>query len=107
MGSQGTVQTAMAGGMPILGIPLHPEQELNVHLAVRTGMGLAVAPRHAPSEATTAMARRILGSTAYRKQARRVRGLFESVDGAGNAAVAILRYLAMQSAGAVAAAQSA
>lgn len=94
MGGQGTVQTAMATGTPMIGIPLHPEQELNVSLAVRHGMGLALAPRHAPTESMTNAVRRILGDPEFRKQAQRVRGLYEGIDGARNAAAAIVRHLA-------------
>jgi len=97
MGGQGSVQTAMASGTPLIGIPLHPEQELNVDLAVRQGMGLAMAPRHAPTEAMTAAVQRILGDAAFRAQAQRVRGLYEGIDGAAHAASAILNHLATHS----------
>jgi UDP:flavonoid glycosyltransferase YjiC (YdhE family) len=104
MGGQGTVQTAMASGTPVIGIPLHAEQELNVDLAARQGMGLAIAPRHARTEAMTNAVQRILGNPGFRTQAQRVRGLYEGVDGAGNAAAAILRYLALPNASAAVAA---
>lgn len=94
MGGQGSVQTAMASGTPLVGIPLHPEQELNVDLAVRQGMGLAIAPRLAATEAMTAAVQRILGNAGFRAQAQRVRGLYDGVDGAANAASAILQHLA-------------
>jgi UDP:flavonoid glycosyltransferase YjiC (YdhE family) len=94
MGGQGTVQCAMASGVPLVGIPLHPEQELNVDLAVRHGTGLAVAPRHAHSERLTAAVRRIVHEPAFAAQAQRVRGHYAGVDGAARAADAIRAYLA-------------
>ena len=95
MGGQGTVQTAMASGTPLVGIPLHPEQELNVDLAVRQGMALAVAPRHAPGAAMTAAVQRLLADGGFRQQAQRVQRLYAGIDGAGQAAQAILDHLAM------------
>jgi UDP:flavonoid glycosyltransferase YjiC (YdhE family) len=94
MGGQGTVQTAMASGTPLIGIPLHAEQELNVDLAVRQGMALALAPRHAPGQEMTTAVQRVLHDPSFRQQAQRVRGLYDGVDGADLAAQAILRYVA-------------
>lgn len=99
MGGQGTVQTAMASGTPLVGIPLHPEQELNVDLAVRQGMGLAVAPRHAGTERLTAAVRRVLDDPGFRIEARRVQGLYAGVEGAARAAQAIQTYLAERDGG--------
>jgi len=93
MGGQGSVQTAMCCGTPLLGIPLHPEQELNVDLAVRQGMALAIAPRHAGSAALTAAVRRLLAEPAFRERARHVRNIYAGADGAGRAAEEIVRYL--------------
>lgn len=93
MGGQGTVQTAMFCGTPLVAIPLHPEQELNVDLAVRQGMALAVAPRHADGQKMTAAIRRVILEPAFRHEARRVRALYAGTDGASRAAVEISRYL--------------
>ena len=38
-GGQGSVQTALASGVPLIGIPLQPEQDLNVALAERQRCG--------------------------------------------------------------------
>jgi UDP:flavonoid glycosyltransferase YjiC (YdhE family) len=93
MGGQGSVQTAMCSGTPLVGIPLHPEQELNVDLAVRQGMALAVAPRHAGSERMTAAIRRLATEPGFREQARRVQPLYAASDGARSAAAAIVDHL--------------
>ncbi len=93
MGGQGTVQTAMASGAPFVGIPLQPEQELNVALAVRQGMATAVAPRHAGTERMTEAVSRLLGDPGFRREAARVRDLYSGVDGAARAAGAIRAYL--------------
>ncbi|MFT3953525.1 MAG: glycosyltransferase [Piscinibacter sp.] len=93
MGGQGTVQTAMASGTPLVGIPLHPEQELNVDLAVQHGAGLAVAPRHVDSPRLTDAVRRVLTDRRFADGAAKVRGWYAGVDGAGEAARAIREWL--------------
>ena len=94
MGGQGTVQTAMASGTPLVGIPLHPEQELNVDLAARHGVGLAVAPRHADTPRLTEAVRRVLAEPAFAAGADQVRQWYAGVDGAARAASAIVDWLA-------------
>jgi len=94
MGGQGTVQTAMASGTPLLGIPLHPEQELNVDLAARHGAGLALAPRHVDTPRLTAAVRQLLTDPRHAAAAARVQAWYRDVDGAANAARAIRDWLA-------------
>lgn len=94
MGGQGTVQTAMASGTPLVGIPLHPEQELNVDLAARHGMAIAVAPRHAGTPRLADAVRRVLGDPGFRASAQRVQGWYAAWDGPARAADAILQHLA-------------
>jgi UDP:flavonoid glycosyltransferase YjiC (YdhE family) len=98
MGGQGTVQTALAGGTPLVGLPLHPEQELNVGLAVRQSAALALAPRQADSQSLTDAVRRMLAEPAFGANARKVQRWYEGVDGAANAARAIRAYLAERAA---------
>lgn len=94
MGGQGSVQTAMCSGTPLVAIPLHAEQELNVHLAARQGMALAVARRHARADKMTAAIRRVAGDPDFKQQALRVQTLYAKSIGAGRAAAALCRDLA-------------
>lgn len=55
-GGQGSVQTALACGTPFVGIPLQPEQHLNVHLAQRAGAARMVAPAAVDAPAAAAEA---------------------------------------------------
>ena len=93
MGGQGTVQTAMCSGTPLIGLPLHGEQELNVDLAARHGMGLAMAIRHADSPRMTDAVRRVASDPGFASNARRVQGWYAGIDGAARAANAIRQYL--------------
>jgi hypothetical protein len=89
-GGQGSVQTAMASGVPLMGLPLQPEQDLNVALIERRGAGLALAPRHAAGARVAALAGRLLSEDRYRRAAREISEVYAAIDGAGNAAEAIL-----------------
>ncbi|MFO0663750.1 MAG: hypothetical protein U0174_07355 [Polyangiaceae bacterium] len=93
MGGQGTVQTAMASGTPFVGIPLQPEQELNVSLAHRHGLAIPIAPRHAVGPRLTKAVARLVNEPHHREAARRVRGFYEGVDGAKLGATEIVAYL--------------
>jgi UDP:flavonoid glycosyltransferase YjiC (YdhE family) len=93
-GGQGSVQTAMASGVPMVGIPLQPEQDLNVHLAEQQGMAIRLAPRLAGGAAMTHAVRALLHEPRYRGQALRVQAMVRGVDGASQAAEAIRRRLA-------------
>ena len=93
-GGQGSVQTAVASGVPFAGIPLQPEQDLNVHLIQRQGMALRVPPQSASSVAMTNAVRRLLDEPSYREHASRLRSIVAKVDGPAGAARAICRYLA-------------
>jgi UDP:flavonoid glycosyltransferase YjiC (YdhE family) len=103
-GGQGSVQTAMASGVPTIGIALQPEQDLNVHCAERQGMAVRFSPLEARGTALTNAVRSMLELPDYRVQAQRVRGLFARADGAAGAANAIRRYLAERTDGATRAA---
>src|SRR5262249_32090543 len=84
-GGQGSVQTAMASGAPFVGIPLQPEQDLNVHCAERQGAAMRLAPAQAGGAAMTAAVRVLLDDNRYRNQAQRLKALLARVDGAHNA----------------------
>ena len=62
------------------------EQELNVDLAARHGMGLAMAIRHADSPRMTDAVRRVASDPGFASNARRVQGWYAGIDGAARAA---------------------
>jgi UDP:flavonoid glycosyltransferase YjiC (YdhE family) len=88
-GGQGSVQTAMAGGTPFVGIPLQPEQAANLDIAERQGIARAVPL----SQATTGVAdalRAVVGDPYAKRAAQRVSELYGATEGAGAAADAII-----------------
>lgn len=92
-GGQGSVQSAVAAGVPLAGVPLQPEQDLNVHLVERQGMALSIPPQSASGAAMTNAVRRLVDQPGYREQAGRLRTVVAKVDGPAGAAQAISRYL--------------
>jgi UDP:flavonoid glycosyltransferase YjiC (YdhE family) len=97
-GGQGSVQTAVASGVPLAGVPLQPEQDLNVHLLETRGMALRIPPARASGSAMTHAVRRLLDEPAFRDQARKFQSLVGRIDGAVGAAHAIRRYLSEKAA---------
>lgn len=93
-GGQGSVQTALAAGTPVLGLPLQPEQDLNLDLVERLGAGHRLATRHAGTPRLTALAARMLADDRYRRAAQAVRRGYDLVNGPGNAAEAIIALAA-------------
>ena len=89
-GGQGSVQTAVASGLPFIGIPLQPEQDANVALVERHGAARLVPEHGAGAGALTEGARELLADSRYRERARRLQEIVARVDGPGAAADAIL-----------------
>ncbi len=93
MGGQGSVQTAMASGIPFVGMPLHGEQELNVALAERLGLAIRLSPGVAGTHEMTRAVRRLVNEPSFRRGAARAKQLYVGVDGADECARAIVEFL--------------
>lgn len=89
----GSVQTALASGTPLIGVPLQPEQDANIALAEKTGAARRVSLAQAGGPVLTETARRLLADDETRAAARRMRDVFAQVDGAAGAAEAICDLL--------------
>ncbi|MGN6681718.1 MAG: glycosyltransferase [Streptosporangiaceae bacterium] len=93
-GGQGSVQTALAAGVPFIGIPLQPEQDANVAFAQRHGVARLVPQHVAELPALAEAARDLLASEAARHSAHRLQQIFAAVDGPAAAADAVLELAA-------------
>ncbi|MFN8190138.1 MAG: hypothetical protein U0R78_06770 [Nocardioidaceae bacterium] len=91
-GGHGSLQTALASGVPFLGIPLQPEQDTNIVLAERQGAARRVALKHAGSPRLTRVARELLDDPSYRANAQRLAAIYASVDGAAVSAHVITEF---------------
>jgi hypothetical protein len=83
-GGQGSTQTAMASGTPLLGIPLHIEQDLNIALLERQGAARHLAPPQLTRLAATTTA--MLETSSHQLAAERIQKLYAAVDGPSQAA---------------------
>jgi len=89
-GDQGSVQAALAAGVPFVGLPLGREQHLNVALAERAGAARAIAPPLAATPELTTAARELMTVPRHRAGAERLRDAYARGDGPGRAADAII-----------------
>lgn len=89
-GGQGTLQSAMANGVPLLAMPLQPEQDTNIALAERRGAARLVSLKDAATPRVATLAAEMLADPSYRNAAQRMRTAYARVDGAREAAAAIL-----------------
>jgi UDP:flavonoid glycosyltransferase YjiC (YdhE family) len=96
-GGQGSVHTALASGVPLIGIPLQGEQDANAWLAQRQGAARLVAQRDAGTDAMTAAARELLADATYRTNAARIAQIYATADGPGAAAEAIIELASTSS----------
>lgn len=92
-GGQGSVQTALASGLPFVGIPLQPEQDANVTLVVRRGAALRVRPDRVAGDGPRAV-RVILTDGRHRARARELQRAYARVDGPGVCADIVLEVAA-------------
>ena len=85
-GGQGSVQTAIDAGIPIIGIPLHVEQGLNVAMIERHGAGLLHSKHRINPIDIREKVERILGDRAFRNNMKILSEYQKKVDGVGRAA---------------------
>lgn len=92
-GGQGSVQCAMAAGTPLIGIPLHWEQDSNVHFLEQRGAARLLPLRKIDERKLGALVREMLNGPTFRDAARRIRTIYAGYDGPALCALAITEYL--------------
>ena len=97
-GGQGSVQAALSSGTPFVGIPLHAEQDLNVHLAAQLGAAV-VQPVQSIVGGVGPDVARVLADPSFRAAAGRWAARYAEVDGPGLAADRIIALHAPVSGG--------
>jgi UDP:flavonoid glycosyltransferase YjiC (YdhE family) len=94
-GGQGTVQTALVGGAPFIGIPLQPEQDWNVACAERSGAAMRMSMKDAASLKMTRAVERLLADPDARAAAGQLGAALSAIDGPSECARAIIEYLSL------------
>ena len=79
-GGQGTIQTAVWAGTPVIGIGFQAEQQANIDGLVRTGMGIRI-PLYAVSEQKLLKAMSKIAAPSYRDSAKIMQQKLRSTDG--------------------------
>ncbi len=80
-GGQGTVQTAVACGTPVVGVGMQVEQCANLDRLVRQRAGIRIPRRHWCAETVAQALRRLIASPAYREGAGELKAEFDRIDG--------------------------
>ncbi len=80
-GGQGTIQTSIASGIPVIGFPLQPEQNFNLKQMERHGAGLCLSRRSLRRGLLTSAIRQVLGQGNFRESAQRLQKWQSSRDG--------------------------
>lgn len=85
-GGQGSVQTAIASGVPVIGFPLQGEQLFNLKLIERHGAGRCLSLGAARKGNFGRIVKEILGDGSFRTNMQRLKSHQDRYDGAENAA---------------------
>ncbi|KAK7869407.1 hypothetical protein R5R35_000703 [Gryllus longicercus] len=71
-----STQEAVYHGVPVVGIPIFGDQQLNMNRAAAAGIGVALNFQDVTAEALGATLRRVLGDATYRQAAKRLSAVF-------------------------------
>lgn len=92
-GGQGTIQTAIASGTPIVGFAMQPEQQINLDNVVAIGGGIRI-PKHRWNVSNIQAAiKKINAEPSYKENIKTLGKVLESTDGKKNAALAIWKFI--------------
>lgn len=89
-GGQGSVQTAIDGATPLVGIPLHVEQGLNVTMVEKHGAGLLQLKHDIDPNEIKEKVQRILRDKSFKENIKRLSDYQKKVDGVARAVDIIL-----------------
>lgn len=92
-GGQGTVQTALASGTPIVGMAMQAEQQINLDHVVSRGAGIRIPARQWRTPAIRKALNTVLEQPSYRGQAQELASAVRARDGRSVAAARMWRYL--------------
>ena len=92
-GGQGTVQTALAVGTPIVGFAMQPEQQINLDHAVLKGAAIRIPKFRWNRKSIQAAIEKLATDPAYRESADLLRCGMTAEDGRKNAAAAVWGFI--------------
>ncbi|HBC96967.1 MAG TPA: glycosyl transferase, partial [Clostridium sp.] len=92
-GGQGTIQTAIASGTPVVGFAMQPEQQINLDNIVIRGAGIRIPINRWNSHNIQSSVNRIIRKPSYRENMRTLKNILNSINGRKNSAFAIWDYM--------------
>jgi len=85
-GGNGTIYQALSGGKPVIGIPFHIDQEINLQRVESLGTGIKIPLRHYGKKTLTRAVAQVMSDPGYLERAKKVQAEIESFGGASLAA---------------------
>lgn len=92
-GGQGTVQTAIASGTPVVGVAMQPEQQINLDNVVAYGGGIRIPMHRWKASMIQAAIKTIQKNPSYRKNIGKLQKNMKGIDGKRNSAEAIWDFI--------------
>lgn len=92
-GGQGTVQTAIASGTPIVGVALQVEQQTNLDNVMDRGAGIRIQRRTWHAQSIREAVKKVLADPEYKVCAMKLAETIRSMDGAQTAANCMWKFL--------------
>ena len=89
-GGQGTVQTALAFGKPVVGVGMQWEQQFNLDNVARQGAGIRIDKRKWKNETIKEAVAKLIETESYHQSAERIQKEMEQTNGPDSAARFIL-----------------
>lgn len=92
-GGQGSVQSAIASGTPLIGFPLQPEQNFNIIQVERHGAGLCMSLRSLKKGKLRSAIERILRDPSFETNMKKLQSFQETRDGPLDAAKCVIELI--------------
>ncbi len=92
-GGQGTVQTAVAAGKPIVGVALQLEQQTNLDNVMNAGAGIRIQRQNWKAKNIRSAVQTVLNDPSYTAKAKELGDAMKSMDGATGAAEYMWKFI--------------
>lgn len=92
-GGQGTVQTALAGNTPLVGVALQLEQQINLDHVMNVGAGIRIQGQRWRAAHIREAVKTVLGNPNYARNARKLGEMIRGTDGAAGAAAEFWKFI--------------
>jgi hypothetical protein len=91
-GGQGSVQTGLAAGTPLVGVHMHFEQLFNLRNVCRRGAGCRLSQDDWTADSIHHSLKKVLEDSSFRHAARNIQAEMERIDGRAEAARLVLEF---------------